>query len=293
MPPAQIRDLRDLTRSRAKLSQQRAPVANRIQKVLEDANLKLGSVATDVLGRSGRSMLEAMIRGCKDPDQLADLAVGRLRAKLPALRRALAGFMTDHHRFLLRGLLAQWAHLESEITELDAEIRSRVVQFETQLLLLRSIPGVDEVAAWSLLAELGANMSQFPSNEQLASWAGLCPGNYESAGKRIRGTIRKGNPWLRQTVCQAAWAASRTKNTYFQAQFRRLASRRGRKRALIAVAHSLLIVAYQIMRTHTSYRELGSAHFDQLRPERLKSYLLKRLLALGYIAVLQPAATST
>jgi len=225
---------------RASLSQEASRSSSRIQKVLEDANVKLASVATNTLGKSGQAMLEDIIAGEDDPEHLASLALGHLRVKIPQLRVALAGKIRSHHRFLLRRLLDQMQFVEHEIALLEerledigrqrAELSQAVARWDT-------IPGVDRVAAWALLAEVGDNMAQFPTAEQLASWAALCPGNHESAGKRLRGATRQGSPWLRRMACQCAWTAARTKNTYLSSQFIRLAARRGNKRAIIAVTH--------------------------------------------------------
>ena len=289
VPEPAIRELRDLTRYRAVLAQERATVANRIQKVLEDANIKLASVATDVLGQSGRSMLEAMVAGQQDPEQLAELARRRLRAKIPELRRALQGQMKDHHRFLLRRLLEHLRFVESQIAELEQEIERRMGPFQEAVTRWTTIPGIEKMVAWSLVAEIGTKMEQFPSAQHLASWAGVCPGNNESAGKRRSGTTRRGNPWLRRVLCQAAWPASRTQGTYLSAQFHRLAARRGRKRAIIAVAHSLLVIAHCLQRQQADYREHGGDYFDRLNAEGLKRHLLRRLARLGYKATLEPA----
>jgi transposase len=237
-----IRDLRDLTRMRACLSQEASRISSRIQKVLEDANIKLASVATNVLGKSGRAMLEDIITGEDDPEHLASLALGHLRVKIPQLRLALEGKIRSHHRFLLRRLLDQVQFVEHEIALLDErleDIGGQRPELAQAVERWDTIPGVDRVAAWALLAEIGDNMAQFPTAEHLASWAALCPGNHESAGKRLRGATRQGSPWLCRMACQCAWAAARTKNTYLASQFRRLAARRGKKRAIIAVAHTL------------------------------------------------------
>jgi len=223
-----IRDLRDLTRMRASLSQEASRLSSRIQKVLEDANLKLASVATNVLGKSGRAMLEDIIAGEDDPQHLASLALGHLRVKIPQLRLALEGKIRSHHRFLLRRLLDQIQSVEHEIALLDDRLEDigRQRPYLAQAVARwDTIPGIDRVAAWALLAEIGDNMGQFPTAEHLASWAALCPGNHESAGKRLRGTTRQGSPWLCRMACQCAWAAARTKNTYLSSQFRRLANR--------------------------------------------------------------------
>jgi len=290
VPPVEIRQLRDLTRQRSQLVSDRARVANRIQKVLEDANIKLASVATDVLGVSGRAMLEAMIHGQDDAELLADLAKRRLRAKLPELRQALSGKVTDHHRFLLRTLLEQVAHLEQMIASYSQRIEEEMVPFASTRDRLQTIPGVDQRTAECLIAELGIQMDQFPSEGHLASWAGLCSGMNESAGKKRSARTRKGSRWLRQTLVQAAWAASHTKTTYLTAQYRRLAPRRGRKRALIALAHSILGIVYHLLKNGTIYTDLGPDYFERRDVQRLTRKLVQRLERLGHKVVLEPKA---
>jgi transposase len=289
VPPAPIRELRDLTRQRTQLVQELAAVANRIHKVLEDANIKLASVATDVLGASGRDMLQALIAGQTDPELLADLARKRLREKIPALRLALQGRVTDHHRFLLRLHLDHVSHLEELIGRLGARIGEVLTPFAEAAERLRTIPGVNQRVAEAVVAEIGTNMEQFPSADHLASWAGMCPGNDESAGKRRSGRTTKGNRWLKRTLVQAAWAATHTKGTYLAAQYRRLARRRGSKRALVAVGHTLLVIVYHVLKRGTSYAELGADFLDRLEPERLTRQLVRRLEGLGHKVTLEPA----
>ena len=239
--PPPIRQLRDLTRMRASLRQDHTAVANRMQKVLEDANIKLAAVASDWLGVSGRAILAQLLAGEEDAEKLAQLSRGRLRSKLPARQLALAGHMTAHHRWMLRVLQEQLVFLEAQIAKLEAKIQDQVRADREALELCTTIPGVEEVAAANLIAEIGVNMDQFPSAQHLASWAGICPGNHESAGKRLSGKPRKGSPWLRRSLWQAAWAASHTKETYLAARFRRLAARKGKQRAIVAVAHTILV----------------------------------------------------
>lgn len=290
VPPRPIRELRDLTRARATLEQEATAVANRIHKLLEDANIKLGSVAADILGMSGRAMLRALVRGETDPVRLADLAQGRLRAKIPALQEALHGAMTDHHRFLLQQLLDQLAFLEGQIAQYDHRVAEATTSFAQMIAQLDSIPGINRRTAENLIAEIGVNMAQFPTAAHLASWAGICPGQNESAGRSHSATTRKGNRWLRRTLGQAAWSARNQRRSYPAAQFRRLAARRGKKRAIVAVGHSLLIAAYHILRDGVEYRDLGPNHFDRLRPEALTRMLVKRLERLGHKVTLEAAA---
>lgn len=255
IPPPEIRQLRDLTRQRTQLIRECATVANRIQKVFEDANIKLGDVASDVLGASGRAMIQAIIAGAEDPDHLAHLAKRRLRGKIPALKQALHGRITEHHRFLLRALMDQIESLEGLIARFDARIDQAMAPFAEAEERLRAIPGVGQQAAEVIVSELGVDMEQFPTAGHLASWAGLCPGNDESAGTRRSGKTTKGSQWLRTTLVQAAWAASHTKETIFSACYHRWAKRLGKKKALVAVAHKLLVVIYVLLKKHTDYRE--------------------------------------
>ena len=290
VPPTPIRELRDLTRYRASLAQEINRIANRIQKVLEDANIKLASVATDTLGASGRAMLEAIVKGEQDSQRLAEMSRGLLRNKIPELQQALQGRVTAPHRFLLRELLDHLYFVQSKMQRIEQEVAERLGPFQSEVARLCTIPGVDRVTAWGLLAEIGLSMKQFPDAQHLASWAGLCPGSHESAGKRKSGKIRKGSLWLRRCLCQGAWAVSTKKNNYLSALYRRLAARRGSKRATIAVAHKLLVIAYYILRDGTCYHDLGADYFDRLNPEGLRRRLTKRLEGLGFKVTVEPLA---
>ena len=290
VPPTPIQDLRDLTRYRVELTQAQNRVSNRIQKVLEQANIKLSSVASDTLGVSGRQMIEAIIAGEDRPEALADLAKRRLRQRIPELQAALSGRVRDHHRFLLKEHLEEWKALSQRIARVEEEIGRRMGPFERAVALWQSVPGIDQVTARCLVAEIGVNMDQFPSAKHLVSWAGICPGNNESAGKRKAGTIRDGNRWLRRALCQAAWAASHKKDGYLLSQFKRIGARRGIKRALIAVAHSILTIVYHMLKTNKTYADLGGTYFDQLHKERLQNHLIRRLQSLGLTVSIQPAA---
>jgi transposase len=289
IPPAPIRALRECTRYRKQLIRARADEANRIQKLLEAANLKLGSVATDILGVSGRAMLAALVQGETDATALAGLAKGRLRQKRPQLVAALTGQITPVQRELLGVQLAHVEFLDRTIATLDAQIATLLAPYQAEADRLRSITGIDQRVAEVVLAELGADMAVFPSARHCASWAALCPGHDESAGKRRSGKTRKGSPWLRAALIEAAWATSHTKG-YLGAQYRRLARRRGRKKALVAVAHSILVIAYHILKDGTTYRDLGYDYFTQRDTARLQRRLIARLEALGLRVTVEPQA---
>jgi transposase len=312
VPPRQIRDLRDLTRNRTILTQEHTSVCNRIQKVLEDANIKLGTVASDVFGASGRAMLKAMMKGQSDAGTLANLSKGILRRKIPQLRQALEGAPTSHHRKLMAGHWKRMEFLEQQILSIEAQIAEAIQLWspgfsdaarswptlQQAVTLWMEIPGVAWTSACSMAAELGTNMDQFPTAAHVSSWAGLCPGNNESAGKRFSGKTRKGNVWVRRTLCEVAWAASHQKDTYFAAQFRRIALRRGKKRALIAVAHSILVTAYQMLKHQSHYRELGVDFFDTINRDKVRKRLVQRLSKLGFEVTLvskdlEPTADDT
>lgn len=306
IPAKPQRDLRDLTRNRAQLMAEQTRVANRIQKLLEDANIKLACVATDVLGVSGRAMIEAILDGQTDPVQIAELAQRRLRGKIPQLREALHGNVTDHHRFMLGMFYRHLRQLEQLVAEVDerieatmasAELNARTeegnaIPFDRAVTLLDTVPGIDKCTAQAILAEIGTDMRQFPSDRHLASWAGICPGNNESAGKRKTGRISKGNPWLKRVLTQVAWAASHTKNTYLSAQFHRLAKRRGKKRALIALAHSILVSIYHILEQDITYSDLGPDYFDTIAPEKRVQYHKKQIERLGYRVTVEPTSNA-
>jgi transposase len=288
VPPRPQQELRDLTRQRSQLVGEQGRVTQRIQKVLEDANIKLASVATDVMGLSGRLMLRAMIAGQSDPSKLADLAQGKLQKKKSSLEEALLGRVTEHHRFMLKLHLGHYEQLEQLIGQLSVRIGEQLAPFLEVRELLESIPGVGTRTAEVILAEIGPEMKPFPTSEHLASWAGLCPGNNESAGKRRSGRMRKGSVWLRTALIQAAWAASRAKDSYLASHFRRLSVRRGRKRAAAALAHTLLVIVYHVLSRREEYRDLGADYLDRLEPERLKRSLVKRLERLGLKVTIEP-----
>ena len=281
IPPAPIRAIRELTRSRKTLVQARADEANRLHKTLEGANLKLAAVASDLLGVSSRAMLAALLEGERDADTLAELARGALRAKLPALRQALAGRVQPHHLVLIRQLLAHIEFLEQAIAQVQAEIEQCLPPYAEALVLLQTLPGIRAVAAAAILAEIGVDMGRWPSSGQLVSWAGLCPSNKQSAGKRLKSPVNRGNVWLRAIMGEVAWAAAKKKDTYFYAQFHRIARRRGRNKAVIAVAHSLLVVIYHVLRTGRPYTELGADYFDRLDATRIERHHVRRLEQLG------------
>jgi transposase len=294
IPERPQRDLRDLVRYRTSLIQDRTKEANRVQKVLEDANIKLGSVASNVLGVSGRDMLGAIVRGVDDPAALAQLARGRMRSKIDELERALTGKVRASHRLLLRLHLEHIDDLNAKIEALNQEIDGLMLPFDQndELRRLDDIPGVGKDVAQIIIAELGTDMERFPSAGHAASWAGLAPGKNESAGRNRSGKIRPGNKHLKRALVQAAHAASRTRDNYLAAQFRRLAARRGKKRAAVAVAHSILVIAYHMLHDGTEYRELGGDYFDQRNHDYLQRSLVKRLEKLGYTVSLEPATVA-
>ena len=290
VPPPPIRELRDLTRYRVQQTRDRSREVNRLQKVLEDAGLKLTSVLTDIMGASGRAMVEALVSGTTDPQVLADLARGQLRKKLPALRRALVGRFRPIHAFLLEQILAKIDYLDETLDRLTAEIDRRLVPFEPMLTGLDTIPGINRIGAVSLVAETGGDMTRFPSAAHLCSWGGMCPGHDESAGQRRSGRTRKANSYLRTALVQAGSAAARKNHSALQALYARVKSRRGHKRAVVAVGHQILEIAYYVMRDGIPYREFGADAFQRRDRDRTVRRHIKQLEALGYVVNVQPAA---
>jgi transposase len=281
VPPAQIQDLRDLTRTRKQLVGEIARHTLRIQKTLEDANLKLTHVVSDLLGTSGRAILKALIAGHTDPAQLADLTTGRLKASRAALLEALDGRVTAHHRFMLDLHLTQIDALDAAVAKLERHVSEAMIPFRRAVALLTTMPGLSDTTARVLIAEIGDDMTRFPSAGHLVSWAGLCPRLDVSAGKRHSTHIRHATPWLKTTLIQAAWAATRKKDSYLHAQFLRLKSRRGPKKAIVAVAASMLTAVYFMLRNGTTYHDLGSRHFTDRDKHETTKRLLRRLRDLG------------
>lgn len=295
VPPAEIARLRDLTRYRKKLTEDRAKEAQRIQKLLEDAGVKLDSVVSDILGMSARAMLEGLIRGETDTVQLAELAHGRMRPKIPDLRLALEGRFADHHRFLLRMHLDHVEHLSAAIEQLDAEVARLMAPFAGPLRRLRTVPGIGQRSAEIILAEIGADMSRFPTAGHIASWAGMCPGQHESAGKQRSGRARKGNAALRSVLCEVAWAAGRTKDTYLSAHFRRFCRRFGKdgtNKAVFALGHTILVIIWHLLAdAEAEYRDLGTDYFDRRTDtDAYRRRLVHQLEKLGHRVILEPAA---
>lgn len=282
IPPVGQRELRELTRYRSTFVQEKATLVNRIQKVLESANIKLASVASNVVGASGRAMLAALIEGQATPTEMAELSKGRLRDKREQLVKALEGQVKAHHRFVLTELLCQIDSLDETIARFDEQIEDYCRPFEEMVALLDTIPGVARQTAEIIVSEIGVDMNRFESANHLAAWAGLAPGNNESAGKRLSGKKRRGNKPLGVALNQAAHAVAHMKNTYLSAQYHRLAGRRGQKKAIVAVAHSMLVICYHIIKRKEPYRELGGDYFDKRRPEATAKRLLKRLEQLGF-----------
>jgi transposase len=290
VPPAPIRELRDLTRYRKKLIQTHSAECQRVQKTLEDAGIKLDSVAADVLGVSGRAMLAALVAGERDPQVLAELARGRLRTKLPQLRQALRGRFSDHHALLVRLALAHLEHLEGAIAALDTEIDQVISPFARARDQLDTITGVGKRAAETIIAEIGVDMAVFPTAGHLASWAGRCPGNNLTGGKRRSGKTTKGNRWLGEVLTECAWAAARSRDSYLAAQYWRLARRIGKKKAAIAVGHSILVIAWYLLANDCDYADLGGDFFVRRDADRARQRAVAQLQALGYRVTLEPLA---
>jgi transposase len=292
VPPKPIRELRNLTRYRKAQIEERTREAQRLDKILQDAGVKLSSVATKILGVSGRAMLKALVEGTRDPEILAELAKGRLRAKIPALKEALTGRFGPHHALIVGTILSKVEFLEEVISHLSAEIEEMIAPFAPHVELLETIPGVDRRSAESIIAEIGADMTRFGSSARLASWAGMCPGNDESAGKRRSGKTRKGSKWLRTTLTESASAAARSKGTYFSAQHARLKGRRGPRKATIAVGHSILVAAYHILDRNEAFTDLGADYFRRHDPQRHANKLVHQLQTLGYKVNIQSVAAA-
>lgn len=290
VPDRNQRELRELTRYRTSLMQERAAEVNRLQKTLEGANIKLAAVATDVLGKSGRQILEALVAGTSQAGDLAQLAKGRMRAKIPELQRALAGSFRPHHQFMVAHHLAYIDAIDEIVTQVSGEIADRLRSAEAEIELLDAITGIGRPTAEVWLAEVGSDLDRFPTHRHLASWAGMCPGNNESAGKRKTGKTRKGNPALRTALVVAAQAASHKRDSYLSAQYRRLAARRGPKKAIVALAHSLLVIAYHVLKRRVNFADLGPTYFDERNRVSVQRQLVRRLERMGYKVALEPAA---
>ena len=290
VPPPPIRELRDLTRYRVQQVRDRSQEVNRLCKVLEDAGLKLTTVISDVMGTSGRAMLAALLAGTTDPTVLADLARGKLRKKLPELQRALKGRFRPHHAFLIEQVLAKIDFLDEALARLTAEIDGRLAAFEPMLAALDTIPGVNRTAAISIVAETGGDMSRFPTAGHLCSWAAMCPGHHESAGKRRSGRTRKGNRYLRDMLVQASLAATRKKGSALQARYQRVKRHAGHKKAVVAVGHQLLEIAFYIMRDGVDYQELGAGYFDRRHAERAVRRHVRQLESLGFRVTIEKAS---
>jgi transposase len=291
IPPQAMRDARDLTRYRRRLIQERTAEANRLQKVLETANIKLSSVATDILGVSGRAILKALLEGIADPQTLAEMAKGRLRAKRAELQEAVVGRLRPHHTLLLQQILGHIDYLDGAIAACDAEVEKLFAPFAQQIALVDTVPGIDKRAAQDILAEIGVEMKHFPSHKHLCSWAAICSGNNESGGKRLSGKTRKGNPWLRAILVECAHAAAKKRRSYFQSLYRRLEAKKGSKRAAVAVAHSILEGIYFILRDSVEYKE-PMALMTERKKGQLTRHHVARLEALGYAVELRGAAVA-
>jgi len=273
IPPKPIRELRE---------------TNRLHKLLQSATIKLSSVATDVMGMSGRMMLEALLGGHTHPDTLADLAKGKLRKKLPELKKALQGRFEAHHRFMLEHILNHIDFLDEAVEKITEEVAARTAPFDDLIRLMDAVPGIDRKAAEGIIAEIGTDMDRFPTHKHLASWCGLCPGNNESAGKRKRGRIRKGDVWLKRYAIEAALASTRSKGTYLNALYHRLVRRKGHNKAIVAVAHAMLVIVYCLLKYKILYKELGADYFDKLNVVPIKRHHIRRLESLGFKVTLEP-----
>ncbi len=292
IPPSPIRELRDLCRYRRKLIEQTSAEKNRVQKVLEDANIKLASVASNVFGVSGQAMINALLETDKTPEEIANLAKRKLREKIPQLIEALEGQVSEHHRFLIRLHLEHMGYLKEEVAQLDERIAEKIQPYQHQVDLIKTTPGIDNASAQHALVEIGGDITLFPSEKHLASWVGLCPGNNESAGKQKSGRITKGNSWLKCILVQTAHASCRTKDTYLKSFYRRVAARRGKGRAIVAVAHKQIRAIYHELHQDKSYLELGGDFFDHLNQKALENRLTRRLEELGYRVQLSPVGTT-
>lgn len=292
VPPTPIQELRALTRTRKQLVREKTQHVQRIQKTLEGANLKIASVASDLMGVSGRLILDALIRGITDPEKLADLATGRLRSPRKEIVESLRGCITKHHRFMLKLHFDQIKAIEAGIAAVESEVGVALEPFRAAASRLVTMPGVSETVAHVIVSEIGTDMSRFPTAGHLISWAGLCPRNDESAGKRRSTRTRKGAPWLKTTLVGAAWSAVRTNGSYLRAQFNRLKAKRDAKKAIMAVASSMLTAAYHMLRNDTDYNDLGADHFNHLDSEAKARRLVKKLRELGYEAELTPVAAA-
>ncbi len=286
IPPLEIRELRELTRYRESLVREQTALANRIQKLLESGNIKLGQVISDALGVSGKQMLRALAAGEQDARKMSHLARRKMKRKQPELERALTGRLTAAQRWVLRELLDQYEQVEAAVTRVEAKIGEELERAPDPFLgaavkLLDTIPGIAETIAQTIVSEIGVDMTRFPTDKHLASWAGMCPGNHESAGKRKSGKTRKGNRYLRTALVQAAWAASHQKETYLSAQYKRLVKRMGKKKALLAVGHSILVIVYHVLQSRSSYRELGGDYFDKRDMQKRQQRLIHQLESLG------------
>jgi transposase len=291
VPPAEIRELRQILRHRVSLLEQRGEVHNQIRDLFETANIKLASVASNLLGVTGRRIIEAMIAGQDSPDLLSWKVRGKLRKKEKLVKESLKGYFHEFHRLMLQAHYQHYEFLCQQIATFEAELERRLQPYAPQMTALTTIPGVDRIVAWHLIAEMGADMSVFPDADHCASWAGVSPGTCESAGKQLSGRTKKGNKYLRRVLTQAAWAASRCKEGYLRAFFHRVKARRGWGKAVFAVAHKILVIAYNILKTGTPYQELGGDYFDKLHPERTTQRLVKRLERLGLTVTLTPSQT--